>query len=209
MEGKLSTGFELLHFLHNALPELSWHELDTKVEFLGIEISLPLLISCMTGGSAGGWEANRALAEAAQEAKVAVGMGSFRILFHDADLFRHFHLKEVAPDVPVLGNLGAVQLRDLDLQEVLELTKKLEIDALVIHLNPGQELFQKLGDRDFRGLKDGIARLCERCPVPVIVKETGFGIKPSQVKELLNIGVAFVDIAGAVSYTHLTLPTKA
>jgi len=99
--------------------------------------------------------------------------------------------------VPVLGNLGAVQLRDLELAAVLETIKKLQIDAMVIHLNPGQELFQRLGDRDFRGLKDAIARLCERCTVPVIVKETGFGIRPSQVRELLALGVAFVDLAGA------------
>ena len=197
VEGTTGTGFEQLQFLHNALPELSWEELDPTVSFLGYRVSLPLFISCMTGGSAGGRQANRLLAEAAQQAGIPVGMGSIRILFHDPQLFSDFNLKEVAPDVPVLGNLGAVQLRDLELAAVLETIKKLQIDAMVIHLNPGQELFQRLGDRDFRGLKDAIARLCERCTVPVIVKETGFGIRPSQVRELLALGVAFVDLAGA------------
>ncbi len=86
---------------------------------------------------------------------------------------------------PVLANISAVQVRDGDLPSLLALVQRLEAQALVVHLNAGQELFQPEGDRDFRGLKQAIARLCEASPVPVIVKETGFGIVPSLVRELL------------------------
>ena len=151
----------------------------------------------MTGGSEGGYEVNRSLAAAAQELGVPVGMGSIRILFHDSGLFDQFYLKREAPDVPVLANIGGVQLRDLDLGELTELLKRLEVQAIVVHLNPGQELFQTKGDRDFRGVREGIFRLCDRSPVPVIVKETGFGIRPSEVARLLDGGVAYVDLAGA------------
>jgi isopentenyl-diphosphate delta-isomerase len=99
--------------------------------------------------------------------------------------------------VPVLANLGAQQVRDRPRAEIFEWLRRLEVQALVVHLNPGQELFQPEGDRDFRGLKGAIARLCEHSPVPVIVKETGFGILPSLVRELLDGGAAYVDLAGA------------
>lgn len=190
-------GFASIKFLHRALPEVDEGRIDTTMTFLGSEIALPLLISCMTGGSADGYRVNRRLAEAAQRARVPVGMGSIRILFRDESYFEQFHLKALAPDVPVIANLSAVQLRDLDHRRVAETLRRLEVQALALHLNAGQELFQPEGDRDFRGLKETIARFCERSPLPVIVKETGFGMSPSEVDFLLSAGAAYVDIAGA------------
>jgi isopentenyl-diphosphate delta-isomerase len=170
---------------------------DPSTRFLDHDLRLPLFISCMTGGSPAGFDANRELAKAAQATGLPVGMGSFRVLFERPELAEHFRLKSLAPDVPVLANLGAVQVRDRPQAEICEWLRRLEVQSLVVHLNPGQELFQPEGDRDFRGLKNAIARLCEQAPVPVIVKETGFGILPSGVRELLGSGVAYVDLAGA------------
>jgi len=168
-------------------------------------VAAPIFISCMTGGSERGFSANRELAKAAREKGYAVGMGSIRILFDHPELFDHFHLKALAPDVPVLANIGGVQIRDEEHGKLFELVKKLEVDSLVVHLNPGQELFQPEGDRDFRGIKDSIARLCEGSPVPLIVKETGFGIRPGLVSELLARGVRYVDLAGAGGTNWVTV----
>jgi isopentenyl-diphosphate delta-isomerase type 2 len=192
-----SSGFSGLRFLHRALPELSAALIDPSCRFLEHDLRLPLFISCMTGGSEAGLQVNRELARAAQAAGLPVGLGSFRVLFERPELDGQFRLKGLAPDVPVLANLGAVQVRDRPPAEVHEWLRRLEVQALVVHLNPGQELFQPEGDRDFRGLKQAVARLCEHSPVPVIVKETGFGILPSLACELLDAGAAYVDLAGA------------
>ena len=143
--------------MHRALPELDYAAIDTAQRFLRARLRLPLLISCMTGGSGRGRSANRALAEAAQRAGVAVGVGSIRPLLRDPDTFADFHVKPHAPDVPVLANLGAVQLRDLGAAALRPLLERLEVQGLVVHLNAGQELFQPGGDRDFRGLLEAIA----------------------------------------------------
>ncbi len=184
-----------VRFLHGALPEIDERSVDTSMEFLGHRIALPLLVSCMTGGSESG--INRELAIAAEEARIPVGMGSIRVLLDDESLFEQFHMKPFAPDVPVIANLGAVQLREIPHPAIFAMLERLEVQAIAIHLNPGQELFQPDGDRDFRGLREAIARLCEKSPVPVIVKETGFGIRPSDVDFLLEAGAAYVDVAGA------------
>lgn len=194
-----------MRFVHNALPEVADAELDTTEAFLGQRVALPFFISCMTGGSEGGFKANRQLAAAAQELRIPVGLGSLRVLQEDPDLFPHFHVKPIAPDVPVLANISAVQVRDGDIPSLLALVQRLEAQALVVHLNAGQELFQPEGDRDFRGLKQAIARLCEASAVPVIVKETGFGIVPSLVRELLRVGAAYVDLAGAGGTNWVTV----
>lgn len=192
-----SAGFDGVSFVHRALPDLDADAVDTRVRFLDHDVSLPLFISCMTGGSAEGFAANTNLARAAQKAGLAVGLGSIRILFHEPDVFEHFHIKPLAPDVPVLANIGAVQVRDIPHARIFEMARRLEVQALVVHLNPGQELFQPDGDRDFRGLETALGRLCAGSPVPVIVKETGFGIEPALARRLLDLGARYIDVAGA------------
>ena len=196
VEGK-AIGFEGVRFVHDALPEIAEADVDTSVRFLDCPLRTPLFISCMTGGSHEGRRVNRELSRAAQQIGIPVGMGSIRVLLEDPSVFDHFYVKPLAPDVPVLANIGAVQIRDIDHGLIVEMLKRLEVQALVVHLNVGQELFQPEGDRDFIGLKAGIAQFCERSTVPVIVKETGFGIRPALIVELLDAGVAYLDVAGA------------
>jgi isopentenyl-diphosphate Delta-isomerase len=190
-------GFDGVRFLHDALADIAADELDTSVEFCGARAALPFFISCMTGGSEGGFRANRELAAAAQTLGIPVGLGSIRVLLENPGMFSDFDIKPLAPDVPVLANISAVQVRDGDMTALLSMVERLRAHALVVHLNPGQELFQPEGDRDFRGLLGVIARLSARSPLPVIVKETGFGILPRRARELFQAGAAYVDLAGA------------
>jgi isopentenyl-diphosphate delta-isomerase type 2 len=141
--------------------------------------------------------ANKELARVAQEERIPVGMGSIRIVLRKPEVIDHFQLKTIAPDVPVLGNIGGVQLRSDDLTPIVELIKRLEVDAIIVHLNPGQEIVQPEGDRDFVGVLNGVRRLCEVSPVPVIAKETGFGIAPPDAAALLDAGARYVDLAGS------------
>lgn len=191
------TRFDDVRFFHDALPELNAATVTAGTEWLGHRLSLPVFISSMTGGSEKGFQANRELAKAAQHEKIGVGLGSIRILFHNSAVLQHFMLRTTAPDIPIFANLGGVQIRDMPHDRIFEMLKRLEVSAFAIHLNPGQELFQQHGDRDFRGVLDGIARFCEHCPVPVIVKETGFGVSLPRARQLIDAGAAYVDLAGA------------
>ena len=189
--------FGEVHLVHRALPELAADEVDPGVDFLGTRCALPLFISCMTGGTGEASTVNRELARAAQRAGIAVGSGSFRLLLRHEELAGQFNLKTWAPDVPHIANISAVQLREAGAEVVLELARRIGADALALHLNAGQELFQGAGDRDFRGLYDAIGTLVNRAAIPVIVKETGFGLAPFELRRLLDLGVAYVDVAGA------------
>jgi isopentenyl-diphosphate delta-isomerase len=191
------TYFQDVRLVHHALPELDWAMLDTSTEFLGQRLALPFFISCMTGGSDAGARVNRHLVQAAQQAGIPVGLGSMRVLLKHPDLFDHFHVKPLAPDVPVWANLSAAQLQHCNTEDLTEWLKRLEVQALVLHCNVGQEQFQPDGDRCFAGVTEAIQRFCDRTPVPVIVKETGFGLRPQDVAPLTQAGVAAVDIAGS------------
>jgi len=196
IEGK-SAGFEDFQFTHRALPEVNADKVSLSTHLFGQEIAMPLFISSMTGGSAEGFKANKELARAANEAGIPVGMGSIRILFEEESVFPHFHLKAIARDVPVFANLGFVQIRDLDHNRIIEMLKRLEVQGIAVHLNPAQELFQPDGDRDFSGITEALGRFMAQCPVPVMVKETGMGIGPREVRRLKELGAYYVNIAGS------------
>lgn len=200
-----STGLEGVRFRHRALPELNADAIDTTTTFLGYQIAMPVLISSMTGGSDQSYRVNKDLAQAAQRAGVPVGMGSIRILFRKPEVIDDFRLKRLAPDVPVLGNIGGVQLTELSHDALADLLRELEVDAVAVHLNPGQELFQPEGDRDFTGILEAIRRFCDVSPVPVVVKETGFGIGPEEVRALFEAGAAYVNIAGSGGTNWITV----
>ena len=152
----------------------------------------------MTGGTAQARDLNRTLARVAQEHSLAMGLGSARALIEDPGLLDTFDVRDVAPDVLLFANLGAVQLnKGYGVEECRRLVEMLRADALVLHLNAIQEALQPEGDTCFRGLIDKIARVCGHLDFPVIVKEVGWGIDPDVVHALFEAGVAAVDLAGA------------
>ena len=197
VEYRTSTLLEDVHLLHHALPERSAAEIDTSVELFGRRLAAPIYIAGMTGGTDRAGEINRALASAAQKAGLALGLGSQRPMWTDPEQAASYRVRELAPDVALLGNLGVVQVRDLGSSAVAELAEAVRADAFCVHLNPAQELTQDEGDRDFRGCLDAIAALVETLPVPVVVKETGCGLAPSTLSALRDAGVCWVDASGA------------
>ena len=192
-----STLLEHVHLVHQALPELALSEIDLDTELVGKPLKAPLLITGMTGGTAEAAQVNRDLARAAQAAGVAFGVGSQRAMEEHPELSASYQVRDVAPDVVLLGNVGAVQVLAMGAARVVELAKRIGADAIAVHLNPGQELIQDRGDRDFRGVRDGIARLVEASPMPVVVKETGCGLSAQAALSLIAAGVRTVDVAGA------------
>lgn len=192
-----STMLEHVHLVHQALPELAIDDIALETELVGKRLSAPLVITGMTGGTAEAAAVNRDLARAAQAAGVALGVGSQRAMAEHPELASTYHVRDVAPDVVLFGNVGIVQAHTMGVAKVIELAKAIGADAMCIHLNPGQELIQDKGDRDFRGLVATIARIVEASPVPVIVKETGCGLSSEVARALVSAGVHTIDVAGA------------
>ncbi len=194
----LTTGLERYRFVHNALPEISLEQVDTTATFLGKELGLPLLISSITGGTDEAQRINSNLAEGAQIARIAMGLGSLRAALETPPLADSFRIRRLAPDIPLFANLGAAQLKtDLGPDDCLRAVDLVQADALIIHLNPLQEALQIDGDTDWRGVLASIERVCQLLEVPVIAKEVGWGISARTARQLASAGVSAIDIAGA------------
>jgi isopentenyl-diphosphate delta-isomerase len=194
-----TNGFDEWELVHNALPEIDFSEIDASATFLGRHLALPFMISCMTGGYAEAEHINRHLAELCLLYGLAMGVGSQRQALEDPRFHRSFSVvREVAPEIPVVGNIGAAEVAKMtDPRAALSLVALVRADALAVHLNPLQELLQPEGTPAFRGVLAGIAMLVRELPVPVIVKEIGAGISADVGRRLLDAGVRMLDVAGA------------
>jgi isopentenyl-diphosphate Delta-isomerase len=195
---KLSTGLDDYFFMHQALPEIDLAQIDTQVTLLGKTLKTPLLISSMTGGTAEARDINRTLATAAQAAGIAMGLGSVRPAIEDAALADTFYVRDVAPDIPLFANLGAVQFNyGYGLDQCRRAVEICGADALILHFNALQEAVQPEGDGNFAGLLAKVAEICRRLEVPVIAKEVGWGFSAQAARQLAEAGVAAIDVAGA------------
>lgn len=193
------TGFEDVQFVHEALPELNYDAIDPSIEFLGHELSAPIFIESMTGGHPNTTEINRALARAAGETGIAMGLGSQRAgleLDDDSVLKSYTVVRDAAPDAFIYGNLGAAQLREYDIGMVERAVEMIKADALAVHLNFLQEAVQPEGNVNGQNCLAAIERVAEDLSVPIIVKETGNGISGETARKLSATGVDAVDVAG-------------
>ncbi|MGE0527228.1 MAG: type 2 isopentenyl-diphosphate Delta-isomerase [Bdellovibrionales bacterium] len=190
-------GLERIQLVHEALPDLDFLELSLEISSLGQRLPVPFMISSMTAGHADSVQLNQVLARAASARGWRMGVGSQRRELNDPEAAREWRrIRKEAPNVRLLGNLGLAQLILIPTSDVARLVEALEASAMIIHLNALQECIQPEGTPRFRGGLQAIARLCERLPVPVIVKETGCGFSSATLQRLRDLGVAAVDVSG-------------
>ena len=198
VESGRGNGLSELSLEYDALPELDLAEVDLRTRFLGKELSAPLMIGAMTGGTVRAQEINRRLARGAARVGVGMALGSQRAMHFDPELAATFRVRDVAPSLPLLmGNIGAVQLNlGLGTAEVEALVAAVGADGINLHLNPLQEAIQPEGDTQFRGLTGRIGALAAALSVPVMVKEVGAGISAVTARKLAGLPIAGVEVAG-------------
>ena len=191
------TLLDQVHLVHQALPEMHVDEVDVSCQFLGKKLAAPLMISAMTGGIPEATAINRDLARAAQALGIGFGLGSQRAMVLNPQVASTYQVRDVAPDILLLANLGMVQARQMSTGEIRSLVDSVGADALCIHLNPAMELVQPGGDRDFRGGVDTLKRLSNELCKPIIAKETGCGMSRRAGIAAKEAGVAAIDVSGA------------
>lgn len=190
-------GFSRYRFIHNALPEINFVKIDVSTEFIGKKVNYPFFISCMTGGAKEGKRINQNLAKAAQKYGIAMGIGSQRAAIEHPELAELFTVREVAPDIPLMANIGLVQLNyGFGVDKFQQIVDMIEADALAVHVNPIQEIIQPEGNQNWENLLPKLERVIKKLSVPVIVKEVGFGLSEDAARRFCDIGVRFLDTAG-------------
>lgn len=193
-----TTGFEAVDLPYRALPETDLDHVDPSWTFLGRRLRAPLLVGAMTGGAARSATINRHLAIAANRVGVGLMLGSQRVMLERPEATASFRVRDLAPDVPILGNLGVAQLNlGYGPEELRRAVDAIGADGLALHANPLQEAMQEGGDGDFRGLSARLARLPAEVERPLLLKEVGHGLDAGTIARLADAGYAAFDVAGA------------
>lgn len=208
VQSETTNGFENYRLIHEALPEKNFQQFDISTSFLGKIISAPLMISSMTGGTESGETINCNLADAAVTEQIPFAIGSLRIYLEQKRLSALRKLREHAAAIPILANIGAVQLNyGLGIDQIKQIVDSVEADALILHLNAIQEIFQHAGDLNFSELLRKIEQVRLQIEVPVIMKEVGFGFSVETAGKLREIGIEWLDIAGAGGTSWIKVET--
>lgn len=190
--------FDDVEFVHEALTDIDYEHIDTRAMFIKHKLKLPFMITGMTGGYPKAKQINRALAAACEKYGIAFGLGSQRAMIENPDLAETYSVRNVAPNIPIVGNIGAAQLFYYTPAQISEMLEKVGADYLAVHLNTLQELIQPEGDRKFEGIQKKIEELANSISYPVILKETGAGINGNAAEKFNKVfsKIAAIDVSG-------------
>jgi len=194
-----STYLEHVRLMHNALPEMNFEDIDTSTSFLGHKFSAPIIIDSMTGGTDEATVINGRLGELAEKYSFGMGLGSQRAGLKSEELAATYAIaRKNAPKAFLIANIGGAQLaKGLTVDEARKIVQMIRANALVVHLNPLQELIQPEGEPRYKGVLDKISDLAKILDVPVIVKEVGAGISKEVAVKLEMAGVSAINVAGS------------
>lgn len=194
-----STYLEHVRLVHNALPEMNFEDIDTSTSFLGHRFSAPIIIDSMTGGTDEATVINGRLGELAEKYGFGMGLGSQRAGLKSEELAATYAIaRKNAPNAFLIANIGGAQLaKGLSVDEARKIVKMIRANALVVHLNPLQELIQPEGEPRYKGVLGKISELGKSMDVPVMVKEVGAGISKEVAVKLEMAGVAAINVAGS------------
>src|SRR3990170_287251 len=193
-----TTGFEEIHLIHKALPEIDRAKIDLSTNVFGHKFAAPIIVGAMTGGTQEAIDINAAIAEAVEKLHLGMGVGSQRAAIEDKELAKTFAVaRKKAPNAFLIANIGGVQLvHGYGVKEVKKAMEMIEADAVAIHLNAMQEAVQPEGQTNFEGVLVKIGAIARALDKPVIVKETGAGIAAEEARELEAAGVQGIDVGG-------------
>lgn len=196
---KTTTGFEDVHFVHRALPEIDKAKINLSATIFDHKFSAPLIVGAMTGGTAEATRINAAIAEAVEHLQLGMGVGSQRAAIENPKLEKTFtSARKKAPTAFLIANIGAIQLANgYGIKKVKKAVDMIDADALAIHLNALHEAVQPEGQTNFKGVLTKIVEIAEELDKPVIVKETGAGIAAREAKKLEVAGIKAIDVGGA------------
>ena len=193
----VTTGLERYRLPYNALTQTDLRSVDLVTDFLGARLRAPVLIGAMTGGAELSGTINRNLAAAAQQLGVGMMLGSQRIMLDNGSASTSFSVRDVAPDVLLIGNIGLAQLNEVMVPDLVNALDHVGANALAVHTNPLQEAMQHEGDTDFSGSISRLRDLARSIDYPVVLKEVGHGIGAAAAAALVDCPIAAVDVAGA------------
>ena len=197
--------FDRVRFVHHSIPNINVDEVDLTSRTTDFDMTYPIYINAMTGGSEWTKQINAKLAVVARETGLAMAVGSTHAALRNPKMAESFSIaRQTNPEGIIFSNVGA----DVPVDKAVEAVSLLDAQALQIHVNAPQELVMPEGNREFSTWLDNVAAIVQRVDVPVIIKEVGFGMSKELYKDLIDVGVTYVDLSGKGGTNFVTIENE-
>lgn len=183
--------FDDMELIHCSLPDIDLADVDLSTSFAGQKFDYPFYINAMTGGSDKAREINKKLARVAEETGILFITGSYSAALKNPKDDSYPNKKDF-PNLKMATNIGIDKPVELGLQTVEEV----EPLFLQVHVNLMQELLMPEGEREFRSWKAHLQDYAKQFPIPIVLKEVGFGMDRKTVDYALALGINTFDISG-------------
>ncbi|WP_159583783.1 type 2 isopentenyl-diphosphate Delta-isomerase [Streptococcus halichoeri] len=183
--------FDEIELIHASLPKYDVAEIDLSTHFAGHDFAFPFYINAMTGGSVKALDVNQKLARLAQATGIMMVTGSYSAALKNPQ-DQSYRLRQLAPDLLLATNIGLDKPVALGLRTVAEMHPLL----LQVHINVMQELLMPEGERQFRSWRQYLKDYVDQIPVPLVLKEVGFGMDAKTIAYARDLGIKTVDISG-------------
>ena len=197
--------FDRVRFVHHSIPNINVDEVDLTSRTTDFDMTYPIYINAMTGGSEWTKQINAKLAVVARETGLAMAVGSTHAALRNPKMAESFSIaRQTNPEGIIFSNVGA----DVPVDKAVEAVSLLDAQALQIHVNAPQELVMPEGNREFSTWLDNVAAIVQRVDVPVIIKEVGTGMSKELYKDLIDVGVTYVDVSGKGGTNFVTIENE-
>jgi len=203
--------FNDIKLIHYPIPEIDFEDIDLTSNFFNKKVSAPICISAITGGHPISKEINEILAKAAEQENIIMSVGSQRAGIEDPTLLDSFQItRKVAPDIPIIGNIGLGQIsaQDFELGVFSECIDMIQADVMAIHLNTLHELVQDKGDTSNKFFRKNFRNLRETYKIPIIAKEVGTGFNQDLAEILDILGFDGFDVGGTGGTSFAAIESK-
>jgi len=199
VEGFSETYLEYVKLIHQAIPGFNFEDVKTNVKIFGKELQAPFIVTGMTGGNEFVGKINATIAKVVEEFGLGMGVGSQRVAIEHKEVRSTFEVvRKNAPNSLIIANLGAPQIaKGYGYRELRDAIDMINADAIAIHFNIAQELFQPEGEPEYSlSLLEKLRDISKDLGIPVIIKETGCGISMESAVLFRKYGFKNFDVSG-------------
>ena len=170
---------------YNSVPRFGLDSLDTSTTICNKKWQFPFFINAITAGGEECNKINQDFMEVSKACEIEFFPGSYSPALKDKN-------DEAAYPKGYSVNLGL----DKNPKLILDAIEKTKAQYIQLHTNPLQEIVMPEGDHNFESWLSTLTEVSKKSPIPVILKETGFGMNEETIKLAIDLNLAAVDISG-------------
>lgn len=170
---------------YNSVPRFGLDTLDTSTTICNKKWQFPFFINAITAGGEECNKINQDFMEVSKACGIEFFPGSYSPALKDKN-------DEAAYPKGYSINLGL----DKDPNLILDTIEKTKAQYIQLHTNPLQEIVMPEGDHNFESWLSTLTEVSKKSPIPVILKETGFGMNEETIKLAIDLNLAAVDVSG-------------